>query len=44
MSLGTDNSLMETVHLMRSPADAAHLARSLLHGWCPMWNWWPMAI
>jgi antitoxin YefM len=28
MSLDTFNSLMETVHLLRSPANAAHLARS----------------
>ena len=29
MSLDTDNSLMEMVHLLRSPANAAHLQRSL---------------
>jgi antitoxin YefM len=29
MSLDTFNSLMETVHLLRSPANAAHLAKSL---------------
>jgi antitoxin YefM len=29
MSLHTYNSLMETVHLLRSPANAAHLQRSL---------------
>ncbi len=29
MSLDTCNSLMETVHLLRSPANAAHLQRSL---------------
>lgn len=29
MSMDTFNSLMETVHLMRSPANAAHLARSI---------------
>ncbi len=29
MSLDTYNSLMETVHLFRSPANAAHLQRSL---------------
>ena len=29
MSLDTTNSLMETVHLVRSPANAAHLQRSL---------------
>ncbi len=29
MSLDTYNSLMETVHLPRSPANAAHLQRSL---------------
>jgi antitoxin YefM len=29
MSLDTTNSLMETVHLLRSPANAAHLQRSL---------------
>ena len=28
MSLDSFNSLMETVHLLRSPANAAHLARS----------------
>ena len=40
MSLDTYNSLMETVHLLRSPANAAHLQRSLeqaergqLSGW-----------
>jgi antitoxin YefM len=29
MSLDTYNSLMETVHLLRSPANAAHLQQSL---------------
>ncbi len=29
MSLDTFNSLMETVHLLKSPANAAHLARSM---------------
>jgi antitoxin YefM len=29
MSLDTFNSLMETVHLLRSPANAAHLAMSI---------------
>lgn len=29
MSLDTFNSLMETVHLMKSPANAVHLARSI---------------
>ena len=29
MSLDTFNSLMETVHLLRSPANAAHLERSI---------------
>jgi antitoxin YefM len=29
MSLDTFNSLMETVHLLRSPPNAAHLARSI---------------
>jgi antitoxin YefM len=29
MSLDQYNSLMETVHLLSSPANAAHLARSL---------------
>ena len=29
MSLDTYNSLMETVHLLRSPSNAAHLQRSL---------------
>jgi antitoxin YefM len=29
MSLDTYNSLMETVHLLRSPANAVHLQRSL---------------
>lgn len=29
MSLDTYNSLMESVHLLRSPANAAHLQRSL---------------
>lgn len=29
LSLDTYNSLMETVHLLRSPANAAHLQRSL---------------
>ena len=29
MSLDTYNSLMETLHLLRSPANAAHLQRSL---------------
>lgn len=28
MSLDTFNGLMETVHLLKSPANAAHLARS----------------
>lgn len=28
MSLDTFNSLMETVHLLRSPANATHLAQS----------------
>ncbi len=28
MSLDTFNSLLETVHLLKSPANAAHLARS----------------
>jgi antitoxin YefM len=32
MSLDTYNSLMETVHLLRSPANAAHLQRSLQAG------------
>ena len=31
MSLNTYNSLMETVHLPRSTANAAHLQRSLEH-------------
>ena len=31
MSLDSFNSLMETVHLLRSPANAAHLARSIDH-------------
>lgn len=29
MSLDTFNGLMETVHLLRVPANAAHLARSI---------------
>jgi antitoxin YefM len=29
MSLETFNSLMETVHLLKTPANAAHLARSI---------------
>ncbi|MDD3530105.1 MAG: type II toxin-antitoxin system prevent-host-death family antitoxin [Gallionellaceae bacterium] len=29
MSLATFNSLMETVHLLKSPANVAHLARSI---------------
>jgi antitoxin YefM len=29
MSLDTFNSLMETVHLLKSPANAAHLAKSM---------------
>ncbi|MFT7414470.1 MAG: antitoxin YefM [Methylophagaceae bacterium] len=29
MSLDHYNSLMETVHLLKSPANAAHLARSI---------------
>lgn len=29
MSLDTFNSLMETVHLLKSPANAAHLAASI---------------
>jgi antitoxin YefM len=29
MSLDTFNSLMETVHLLKSPANAAHLMRSI---------------
>lgn len=29
MSLDSFNSLMETVHLLRSPANAAHLAESI---------------
>ena len=29
MSLDTFNSLMETVHLLKSPANAAHLLRSI---------------
>jgi len=29
MSLDTFNGLMETVHLLKSPANAAHLARSV---------------
>ncbi len=29
MSLDTYNSMMETVHLMKVPANAAHLARSI---------------
>jgi antitoxin YefM len=29
MSLDTFNSLMETVHLLKSPANAVHLARSI---------------
>jgi len=29
MSLDTFNSLMETVHLLKSPANAAHLSRSI---------------
>lgn len=31
LSLDSFNSLMETVHLLKSPANAAHLARSLAH-------------
>ena len=31
MSLDDYNSLLETVHLLSSPANAAHLARSLSH-------------
>jgi antitoxin YefM len=29
MSLDTFNGLLETVHLLKSPANAAHLARSV---------------
>ena len=29
MSLDTFNGLMETVHLLKSPANASHLARSI---------------
>lgn len=29
MSLDSFNSLMETVHLLKSPANAAHLAKSI---------------
>ncbi len=29
MSLDTFNSMMETVHLLRTPANAAHLAKSI---------------
>ena len=29
MSLDTFNSLVETLHLLKSPANAAHLARSI---------------
>jgi len=29
MSLDTFNSLLETVHLLKTPANAAHLARSI---------------
>jgi antitoxin YefM len=29
MSMGHYNSLMETVHLLRSPTNAAHLAKSI---------------
>lgn len=29
MSLDSFNSLMETVHLLKTPANAAHLARSI---------------
>ena len=29
MSLDTFNSLLETVHLLKSPANAVHLARSI---------------
>ena len=29
MSLDTFNALLETVHLLKSPANAAHLARSI---------------
>lgn len=28
-TLGNDNGLTETVHLLKSPANAAHLARSI---------------
>ena len=31
MPLDQFNSLMETVHLLKSPANAAHLARSIEH-------------
>lgn len=31
MSLETFNSMMETLHLLRSPANAAHLANSIDH-------------
>jgi antitoxin YefM len=29
MSLGTSNSWQETVHLLKTPANAAHLAKSI---------------
>lgn len=29
MSLGTFNSMLETVHLLKTPANAEHLARSI---------------
>ncbi|MEX0739211.1 MAG: type II toxin-antitoxin system prevent-host-death family antitoxin [Pseudohongiella sp.] len=31
MSLGHYNSLMETVHLLRSPANSEHLRKSMAH-------------
>jgi antitoxin YefM len=35
MSLDTFNSIKETLYLLRSPANAAHLTRSLAqHRWC----------